>query len=192
MKKSLITTIGLVTIGINSIYLSGCANAALVTTDPRSISTTTSDQYIKRDLGIAYMGNDYTNDHISVDTYNHQVLLTGQVSSYQQKNKAVNKASEMNGVKKVYDYLQVSAKYNSTTMEDTEITAQVKTKLFSTSNVNSNDVQVITSNGVVYLMGIIYKPQLKNMIEVTRSVSGVKNVVPIVQYKNSDTKTNMP
>lgn len=191
MKKSILITLGLITIGVNSMAISGCANAALVTTDPRSISTTTSDQYIKQDLGIIYMGNEYKNDHISVNVYNHQVLLTGQVSSEQQRNKAVKEASKASNVKKVYDYLQVSLKYSSTTMSDTEITAQVKTKLFSTSDVNSNDVQVITSNSVVYLMGIIYKPQLKNMLDVTRSISGVKNVVPIVQYKNSDTKTNI-
>lgn len=185
MKKSILITLGLITIGVNSMAISGCANAALVTTDPRSISTTTSDQYIKQDLGIIYMGNEYKNDHISVNVYNHQVLLTGQVSSEQQRNKAVKEASKASNVKKVYDYLQVSLKYSSTTMSDTEITAQVKTKLFSTSDVNSNDVQVITSNSVVYLMGIIYKPQLKNMLDVTRSISGVKNVVPIVQYKNT-------
>lgn len=190
MKKPLIT-LGIITLGINSVLISGCANAALAATDPRSISTTTSDQYIKRDLSISYMSNEYENDHISVDAYNHQVLLTGQASNYTQREKAVKEASQMSGVRKVYDYLVVSPKYNSTTMADTTITAKIKTQLFSTENINSNDVQIITSSGVVYIMGIIYESQQKKMINIARSVDGVKKVVPILQYKRSDTKMNL-
>lgn len=191
MKKILLT-LGVIVISLNSLTLSGCASVALATTDPRTISTVTSDQYIKRDLDIIYMSNKYSHDHISADVYNHQVLLTGQVSNNTQKHNAVKEAANMNGIKRVYDYLNVSPKYNSTTMSDTTITAQVKTKLFSTSDINSNDVQIITSNSIVYIMGIIYKSQLKNMIDVTKSVSGVTAVIPIIQYKKSDTKMNIP
>lgn len=172
--------------------VTGCATAPLVATDPRSISTTTKDQYIKRSLTITYMGDEFKKDHVSVDTYNHRVLLTGQASSYAQRNKIVKIASKTDGVNTVFDYLNVSSKYNSTTTEDTYITGKVKSLLFSTGDVNSNDVQVVTANGVVYLLGIIAKPQQKNMVEAARSVDGVRDVVPLLQYKSSDTKFNLP
>lgn len=192
MKKHLLLTIGIVTLIVNSGVLTGCANAALVATDPRPVATTTSDQYNKRNLQVALMGDEYKTDHVSVDAYNNQILLTGQASSYMQRYKIKKLAENTKGVTNVYNYIDVSKTYNSTTMADTEITAKVKSLLFSKSNVNSNDVQVITSNGVVYLFGIVYKKQLSSMVITARSVSGVKNVVPLVQYKKSDTKINLP
>ena len=192
MKRTIITT-GMLIAGVLSYaQLTGCANAVLVATDPRSVSTTTEDQYIKRDLGITYMGKEVESDHIEVNAYDYEVLLTGQASSEMQRYKAARAARKIDGVTKVYDYLKVSSKYTSTSTEDTYITAKVKTQLFGKGGVNSNDVQVITSDGVVYFMGIIQKSQLKNMVNVARSVDGVKDVVPLVHYKKSDTKLNLP
>ncbi len=177
---------------LNYILLSGCSTAVLTATDPRSITTTTEDQYVKRQLAITYMGNEFESDHVEVNAYNHEVLLTGQASTYMQKYKIIRIARKSSGIKTVYDYLNVSSKYVSTMTTDTIITAKVKTQLFGKSNVNSNDIQVITSNGVVYYLGIIKKEQLNNMISVAKSVDGVKEVIPLVHYKKSDTKLNLP
>ena len=172
--------------------LTGCASAPFVVTDPRSISTVSKDQYDKQSLSVSLMGSDYKTDHVSVEAYNRRILLTGQASSYSQKRKIVQLASNTDGVTKVFDYITVSSTYNSTMTEDTYITGKVKSLLFSTGDVNSNDVKVVTANGVVYLLGIIDKKQKEKMIEATQSVDGVKEVVPLLQYKSSDTKLNLP
>ena len=65
-------------------------------------------------------------------------------------------------------------------------------KLIGAGNVNSNDGKIVTEHGVVYLLGIIQKSQLENMLREAKSVEGVKKVVPLVQYKDSDTKLNLP
>ena len=80
--------------------LTGCANAALAVTDPRSLSTVTSDQYITRDLSIKYMGSEFESDHVSATVYNHEVLLTGQTSSLAQRIKIVRTAKEFDSVQK--------------------------------------------------------------------------------------------
>lgn len=188
-KKNFLIMVSLAT-GLS--ILTGCASAPFVVTDPRSISTVSKDQYDKQSLSVSLMGSDYKTDHVSVEAYNRRILLTGQASSYSQKRKIVQLASNTDGVTKVFDYITVSSTYNSTMTEDTYITGKVKSLLFSTGDVNSNDVKVVTANGVVYLLGIIDKKQKEKMIEATQSVDGVKEVVPLLQYKSSDTKLNLP
>lgn len=171
--------------------LTGCANAALAVTDPRSLSTVTSDQYITRDLSVKYMGSEFESDHVSATVYNHEVLLTGQASSLAQRIKIVRTAKEFDSVQKVYDYVEISSKYVSTSSEDTYITGKVKSSLFGSGDINSNDVKIVTDKGVVYILGLIAKSQLENMINVTKSIDGVKKVVPLVHYKDSDSKLNL-
>lgn len=182
-----------VTLGIPIILsMTGCANAVLVATDPRPVTTVTSDQYITQSLGIKYMSDEFESDHIKATVYNHRVLLTGQVVNEQQRTLAIDQVKLFDSVQKIFDYLVVSPVFVSTATNDTYITGQVKVKLVGSSDVNSNDGKIVTDHGVVYILGIIDKSQEANMLNVARSVDGVKKVVPLVQYKKSDTKLNLP
>ena len=174
------------------VSLSSCANAALAVTDPRSIATVTSDQYEKRELQLKYTDNAFESDHVFVEVYNHEALLTGQVKNLIQRYKVVHVASQLDGITYVHDYLHISSKYAATTSQDTWITAKVKSNLFSTSNVNSNDVKIVTTDGVVYFLGLVQKQQLPSMLSTTKAIAGVKEVVLLVHYKNSDSKLNLP
>lgn len=192
MLRKTLLSLAVISSGLGMMSITGCSTVALTATDPRSISTVTTDQYIKRDLAYKYTGDEFKNDHPEVNAYNYEVLLTGAASSYAQRHKIVKIASEEKDVIKVYDYINVTSKYDSTFTDDTFITSKVKTQLFSAGDVNSNDVQVVTSNGTVYILGLIKKSQLKNMLKVAKSVDGVKDVVPLVHYKSSDSKLNLP
>jgi osmotically-inducible protein OsmY len=192
MKKNIIKLLCVTLATPLILSMTGCANAVLVATDPRSVTTVTSDQYITRSLGIKYMSEEFESDHVTATVYNHRVLLTGQVVNDKQRNKALAEVKEFDSIQKIYDYLTVSPKYISTSSEDTYITGQVKMKLIGAGNVNSNDGKIVTDHGVVYILGIIKKSQLENMLNEAKSVEGVKKVVPLVQYKDSDTKLNLP
>lgn len=191
MNKLIINLMFLLSGGAAIIGTTGCANAALAVTDPRSISTVTSDQYNKRNLQMKYSDKAFESDHIFVEVYNHEVLLTGQVRNLMQRYKVARVASEEDGITFVHDYLHVSSTYTSTATEDSWITGKVKSSLFGTSDVNSNDVKIVTTDGVVYFLGIVDKSQLPNMMATTRGIEGVKKVVPLVHYKNSDSKLNL-
>jgi osmotically-inducible protein OsmY len=138
------------------------------------------------------MSDEFESDHVKATVYNHRVLLTGQVVNDKQRDKALAEVKEFDSIQKIFDYLVVSPQYTSTSSEDTYITGQVKMKLIGAGNVNSNDGKIVTEHGVVYILGIIKKSQLENMLNEAKSVDGVKKVVPLLQYKNSDTKLNLP
>lgn len=192
MKKNILKLLCVTLTTPLILSMTGCANAVLVATDPRPVSTVTSDQYITQSLGVKYMSDEFESDHVKATVYNHRVLLTGQVVNDKQRNKALAEVREFDSIQKIFDYLVVSPQYISTSSEDTYITGQVKMKLIGAGNVNSNDGKIVTEHGVVYLLGIIQKSQLENMLREAKSVEGVKKVVPLVQYKDSDTKLNLP
>ena len=192
MKKNILKLLCVTLATPLILSMTGCANAVLVATDPRPVSTVTSDQYITQSLGVKYMSDEFESDHVKATVYNHRVLLTGQVVNDKQRNKALAEVREFDSIQKIFDYLVVSPQYISTSSEDTYITGQVKMKLIGAGNVNSNDGKIVTEHGVVYLLGIIQKSQLENMLREAKSVEGIKKVVPLVQYKDSDTKLNLP
>jgi len=172
--------------------LNGCANAALAVTDPRKMSAVTSDQYLKHSLALKYSDKAFESDQVYVEVYNHEVLLTGNARNIFQKHKIIKVAAATPDVTKVFDYLSVSKNYVTSSAHDTWLTSKVKTSLVTSANVNSNDVKIVTTDGVVYILGIVYQSQLPRIIEVSRSIDGVKKVVPLVKYKSTDSKLNLP
>lgn len=192
MKKTLIQLSAILGSAYITLSLTGCANAALAVTDPRSITTLTDDQYIMRNLQIKYTDKEFESSHIQTTVYNHEVLLNGQSTGLIQRHKIVEAAKNMDRVTKVYDYMYIAKTDTASTTDDTMITATVKSKLFASENVNSNDVKIVTYAGDVYILGIIDKAQEKNMITIARNVDGVKKVISLVHYKTSDTKLNLP
>jgi len=65
----------------------------------------------------------------------------------------------------------------SEALSDTAITAQVKTKLATDSNIKSSDISVTTTNGVVTLEGSVSDAAAKSAAERTaKSVTGVTSV----------------
>ncbi|WP_439957511.1 BON domain-containing protein, partial [Providencia vermicola] len=62
-------------------------------------------------------------------------------------------------------------------MDDSSITAQVKSKLLTTSGIDSNSISVKTVKGVVYLSGFVKSAdQIDKVVQVVSRVNGVKSV----------------
>jgi len=62
-------------------------------------------------------------------------------------------------------------------IDDSAITAKVKSGLLGEPNLNSNDIQVETFKGVVQLSGFVTSPaQINTAVAVTRKVKGVSDV----------------
>ncbi|EMI5490365.1 BON domain-containing protein [Providencia stuartii] len=62
-------------------------------------------------------------------------------------------------------------------IDDSSITAQVKSKLLTTSGIDSNSISVKTVKGVVYLSGFVKSDsQVDKVVQVVSMVNGVKSV----------------
>ena len=161
------------------------ATGAAVGTDPRSGGSLADDNTIQTKLAIKYgSSTDFPDSNIYVDVYNKAVLLTGQIKTTQQKQFAEQIARAYPGVIKVYNYLDIRLSSSAgARSKDALITTQLKTQLFTASDISSNEIKVETTNAVVYLMGMVTPATAESASNVAANVGGVDRVVTLFNYK---------
>lgn len=169
---------------------------ALVATDRRTAGSQLEDKNIQltasgriSDL-LAGRGN------VNVDSYNQQVLLTGQVPTAADKQQAQNIVAAIANVKSVANELVVGPNSSlDQQASDTYITSKVRAAFIDDSSLYSQAFQITTSGGVVYLQGIVTQAEAQQASADASRVSGVKKVVTLftmitpqqlqTQYKNT-------
>ena len=118
--------------------------------------------------------------HVSATVVNGIALLTGEVSSEQQKQRAGQIANSFQGVDQVVNQLDLAGKSSLTSRtNDSLITAKVKTELIRDKAVDSTNIKVVTERGVVYLLGIVTPAEGERAIELAKTVSGVVRIVKV-------------
>lgn len=162
------------------------ATGAAVGTDPRSGGALVDDNSIQSKLSGKYGNSDnFPDSNIYVDVFNKSVLLTGQVKDDAQKQFAENIARGYPGVIKIYDYLSVRLPSSmGSRSTDSMITAQLKTQLLSASGVPSNSIKVVTTEAVIYMMGMITADEAESAAKIAASVGGASKVVTLFDYKS--------
>lgn len=175
--------------------LNGCVPAILVAVgataggaivyDKRSFSTMKSDQHATH-VAQYWIDSDQElkgHSHISVSVFNHVALLAGQAQTEQLRERAYKIMKKVDGVKRIYNAITISGSTSELQRaSDTWITGKVKSVLLATPGLKSNDLKIVTENGVVYLMGSISRQQADVATKAARHVSGVTKVVKIFEY----------
>jgi osmotically-inducible protein OsmY len=158
--------------GCAAAVVGGGAAGAGVAHDRRTLGTYIDDEGIELKTRLAIFNEKELNSqiHINVISINGVVLLVGQAPT------AALKHNEMS-----------IAAPNSimTRSSDSLITAKVKTNLFGIEGHEDLDptrVKVVTENGIVYLMGMLYRSEANAVSERARQVGGVQKVVRLFEY----------
>ena len=170
--------------------LTGCApvvigaavvGGAMVATDRRSSGAQVDDEVIEVKAG-SRLGEAFPDGraHIQVTSYNHMVLLTGDVPNEADKATAGQVVGRIDTVVSVVNELRVGPPntFNETST-DVLITTKVKASLVDAKDVLANSIKVVTSRNVVYLMGIVTEREGNRAAEIARGVSGVAKVVKV-------------
>ncbi|HEV7714913.1 MAG TPA: BON domain-containing protein [Steroidobacteraceae bacterium] len=116
---------------------------------------------------------------IDVETFRGEVQLNGFVDTADMKGSATKVARSVDGVKSVSNNLKVGPGERTAgeVVDDTVITAKVKTALATDPVVAAHQVNVETRDGVVQLAGFVDSGDQKSKAtELTRRVAGVKQV----------------
>jgi osmotically-inducible protein OsmY len=162
----------------------GAGGAALVATDRRTTGTQVDDEGIE--LKIAQRANAQHGDriHLNVTSYNGIVLLTGEVPDQGAWASLGNLAKTTEKVRVVQNELVVAPNANlSARTNDTYITSKVKTRMIEANKFPPNAVKVVTERAVVYLMGIVTRPEGDAAGEVAATTSDVVRVVKVFEYR---------
>ena len=65
------------------------------------------------------------------------------------------------------------------------ITTQLKTQLLTTSGVPSNNIKVVTTETVIYMMGMVTPAEAESAANVAAKVGGASKVVTLFDYKSN-------
>ena len=121
--------------------------------------------------------------HINVTSYNGQVLLTGQVPDQNIRNEAQQITAATREVTKIHNELEIAGPTSGIVRtNDVYLTSRVKIQLLADKGVAGNRIKVVTENGVVYLMGLIKRPEAETAVTIVRSVPGVRKIVKVFEY----------
>lgn len=167
----------LVAIGLlTSALVAGCA----AQNGHRSTGQTMDDGGTTGRVKAALVQNPITKAHdIKVETNRDTVLLTGFVTSEQEKAEATKVARSIDGVKTVRNDLSVKAAERTAgeVVDDAMITAKVKTALIGDTRTKAHQINVDTKEGTVMLGGFVDSAQAKAAAgELAEAVTGVKSV----------------
>jgi osmotically-inducible protein OsmY len=120
---------------------------------------------------------------VSVTSFNHNVLLTGQAPDEATRTKIEETIKSISKVGTVYDRIAVAGVESvASEVKDSAITANVKTRLLTGSGVNFIHVKVVTEGGVVYLMGLLTHSGADAAAQTAATTGGVLKVVKLVEY----------
>ena len=188
MKKSLIAALVLsATIlpalqGCFPIIAAGVTTGVLATVDRRSVGTQTEDESIEWKASARVGEKLGDKAHLNFTSYNRKILMTGEVPSAEDKAEAERIVAALPNVQYVYNELAVGpASSFSNRSNDAFITSKVKSRSLDTGKFNPVHVKVVTEASVVYLMGMLTKPEADAAINVASHTAGVRTVVNLLE-----------
>jgi len=154
----------------------------------RSAGEYTDDKVLHTKVWAA-LTEDKTADasEINLEVYKGVVQLNGFVDNGKEKAQAEAVAKAVSGVKGVENNLMVKQAGQSTggAIDDSTISAKVKSALIDSSDTKAQDIKVETRGGVVQLSGYVGNEAQKTAAtKVAQSVAGVKAVKNSISVKN--------
>ena len=115
---------------------------------------------------------------VNVDVYRGEVKLSGFVDNENDRAQAVAAARGVEGVKSVKNDIAIGESSSAgEVIDDSVLTAKVKTALIASPETKAHQINVETRDGVVQLSGFVDSNSAKSAAtSVAKSVTGVKDV----------------
>ena len=168
--------------GCVPLVVGGAVMTGIVATDRRTAGAQVEDEGIELKVASAVRNDLGDAVHLNVTSFNRRVLLTGEVRSAADKERAEKLAQSQENVQSVVNDLAVGpASSFSQRSKDTVTTSQVKAAFVDAKDLQVNAFKVLTERGVVYLMGRVTPREAKRASDITRTIGGVTKVVRVFE-----------
>jgi osmotically-inducible protein OsmY len=171
--------------------LSACAplmvgsfvGTVLVASDRRTAGIQLEDETIERKASSAMSENFGSKVHVNINSFNRQVLLTGEVPSDVERAQVEQLVGKIANVRAVVNELGIGpASSFGDRSADTLLTTRVKASLVDSNDIFASSFYIVTERKTVYLMGRVTQREAARATDVVRGVSGVKRVVRVFDY----------
>lgn len=164
------------------LIIGGAAVGAMVTFDRRTSGAQLEDEGIELRSGSRLREALAERAHVNINSYNRQVLLTGEVPNENDKQLAEQVVSKVDNVKGIVNELVVMPNTTlSQRSSDTLVTGKVKASIVDAKELYVGAFKVVTERGTVYLMGRVTQREADRATQIARNVSGVQRVVRIFE-----------
>jgi osmotically-inducible protein OsmY len=121
--------------------------------------------------------------HVSIDSFNGIVLLTGQVPSEELRNLVADTVYKLNPVREIHNELVVSDPTNFVARsKDAWISTKIKAQLLADGDIESRRIHFVTENQVVFLMGIVTRAEADRIVDKVSHTADVQKVVKVFEY----------
>jgi len=122
-----------------------------------------------------------TRVNIQVSSFNSIVLLSGEAPTAKMREHAGNIVYSLRNVREVYNEIRIAQPRSwASRARDAWITSKVKANIIVDKGLFAR-TKVITSDGVVYLMGIVTTEEARDTKDAADSLVGVKEVIPLFE-----------
>jgi osmotically-inducible protein OsmY len=161
----------------------GVGTGVVVAQDRRSKKAFFEDQQIETDAFERIEKQINSVMHVNVTSYNHSVLITGEVLDESTKTEIGLIVSGIQNVLNVNNDLAVSNISSLASRgSDSLITSNVKLRFVNDKRFNAEHIKVVTENGAVYLMGIVKHAEADAAADVASATKGVQRVIKMFEY----------
>ena len=166
--------------------LAAAGGAGYTANQERGVTGNFDDLTIKTNIQNAWLQvNPLMQRDFTITVYEGRTLLTGMTPSPELKAQAAQIASQIPGVRAIYDEIEVAPGEGAwASVRDTWISSQIRSDLVFASQVRSVNYTIDTVNGSVYLIGSARtQAELDRVTQEAQNVPYVKRVVSYVEIR---------
>jgi osmotically-inducible protein OsmY len=169
--------------GCFTVVAAGVGAGVMLAQDRRTKDTIVEDQTIESKAAERIDEQFKGVMHVNVTSYDHNVLVSGEVPDEQTKTEIEKIVSGIENVRVIYNELAVSSTSSlASRSNDSLITSNVKLRFVNDKRFNSEHIKVVTENGTVYLMGLVKHDEANAASDVASTTKGVQRVVRLFEY----------
>ncbi len=174
------------------VMLAGFAGTAMVASDRRTSGTQLEDETIELRGSARIRDALGERAHVNINSYNRQVLITGEVATERDKQIVEGLLEKLENVKAVVNELSIMQPASlSSRSNDLLLSAKVKAALVDSRDLFANAFKVVTERGTVYVMGRVTQREATSATNVIRNVNGVNKVVRLFEIISEEELRNL-
>jgi len=167
---------------VPAVMVGGAAVGAYSASERRSIQLQLSDSKLENLAARRLDENFGESIHVNANAFNGVLLLTGEIPTADLR-KSFNELIKLTpNVKRIVDETkQIPLSETKWRVNDSAMTAKVKSRLAGSEAFNISHVKVVTEGNDVFLMGKVSQKEADAAIEIARTTSAVNRVVNVFE-----------
>jgi osmotically-inducible protein OsmY len=122
-----------------------------------------------------------TNCVIDLAIFNGDILIAGHLPTSELVAELNQRMSTIHRYRRLFNAMQMS-NTPSNALQDSWITTKIRSQIFADETIDPNAFKIVTSDGIVYLMGDVHPDEAEKVITISRRTAGVIRVVKILKY----------